>query len=111
MNDLKIRLMGVLLLAIGIVLGWHGVLRPLEKAWAGVPEVNYQPNAFLLVPASLIFGLGFALYGERLNYRNAEKQTLTALGWVMFAVVALLTAAGFWYFKQQLSAVGYQSTR
>lgn len=111
MNDLKIRLMGVVLLAIGMVLGWHGVLRPLEKAWSGVSEVNYQPNAFLLVPASFIFGLGFALYGERLNYRNAEKQTLTALGWVMFAVVALLTAGGFWYFKQQLSAIGYQSTR
>lgn len=111
MHDLKIRLMGVLLLAIGIVLGWHGVLRPMEKAWAGVAEVNYQPNVFLLVPASLIFGLGFALYGERLNYRNAERQTLTALGWLMFAVVAVLTAGGYWYFKQQLAAVGYQSTR
>lgn len=111
MNDLKIRLIGVLLLTIGVVLGWHGVLRPLEKAWAGMAQVNYQPNVFLLVPASLIFGLGFALYGEKLNYRDAERQTLTVLGWLMFAVVALLTAVGFWYFKQQLSAVGYQSAR
>lgn len=109
MNDLKIRLMGVLLLAIGLVLGWHGVLRPIENAWAGVAEVSYQPNVFLLVPASLIFGFGFALYGERLNYRNAEKQTLTALGWLMFAVVAVLTAVGFGWFKLQISAVGYQS--
>lgn len=108
MTDLKTRLIGVMLLAIGIGLGWHALLRPMEPAWAGIGEVNYQPNAFLLVPASLVFGFGFALFGERLNYRNAEKQTLTALGWVMFAVVAVLTAGSYWWFKSELAAAGYR---
>jgi hypothetical protein len=109
MAEIKARAGGLLLIALGCAIAWFFLLQPLEEAQAGVPEVSYQLKAFLAVPACLVFGLGFLVAGAKLNYRDAAAKKLTATGWVLFAVVAVLTAAGYWWFQQQFSALGYSS--
>jgi hypothetical protein len=105
--DIKTRVGGLVLIAIGCAVGWFFLIQPLHEAQAGVAEVRYQLKTFLVVPACVVFGLAFVAMGARLNYRNVEEKTLTPTGWILFAIVTLLTAAGYWWFHQQFSALGY----
>ncbi len=108
MQDLKARLAGLALIALGAALGWFFALRPLEEARQGAPEVSYSLKIFLIVPLCIIFGAAFVVKGSSLSYRNVERQTFTPTGWFLFGLVAFATATGFWWFKEQFSALGYQ---
>lgn len=109
MSSLKARAGGLLLLLVGAAIAWFFLLRPLQEAQAGVPEIHYQLKAFVIVPACIVFGLGFLIAGSGLKYRDADHKNLTAIGWILFAVVAVLTATGYWWLEQQFSALGYRS--
>ena len=95
MSSLRTRAGGFLLLLVGAATAWFFLLRPLQDAQSGVPEIHYQLKAFVIVPACLVFGLGFLFAGNGLKYRDTEHKNLTVTGWVLFAIVAILTAAGY----------------
>jgi hypothetical protein len=97
----------LVLIALGLGLGWFFLLEPLREARHGAHEVSYFLKAFLAVPACLIFGVAFVLLGKRLRYRDDAHKNFTATGWVLFGLVVLATAAGFWWFEQQFAALGY----
>jgi hypothetical protein len=105
--DIKARIGGIFLVALGVVMAWFFILGPLQEARNGAEDVSYSLKIFVAVPACVIAGLAFLVRGSNLVYRNVEGKTLTAVGWAMFAVVALLTAAGYWWFQQQFAALGY----
>jgi hypothetical protein len=107
LQDIKARLGGLALIALGLGLGWFFLLEPLQKASHGAHEVHYSLKAVFAVPACLIFGVAFMLLGKRLRYRDDAHKNFTAVGWILFALVALATAAGFWWFQQQFAALGY----
>lgn len=107
LQDMKTRVGGLALIAVGAALGWYFVLGPLDEARRGVPEISYSLKIFLIVPLCLIFGAAFLVMGSRLSYRDQERKTLTLTGWILFALIALATAAGFWWFKEQFSTLGY----
>jgi hypothetical protein len=107
LQDMKARLGGLGLIALGLGLGWFFLLEPLQEARHGAHEVHYSLKAFFAVPACLIFGAAFLLLGTRFRYRNAAHENFTAVGWVLFGLVALTSAAGFWWFQQQFAALGY----
>lgn len=105
--DIKLRLAGVVALALGAALAWFFVLGPLRDAQAGAPEISYSTKAFILVPFCAVFGLAFLLFGERFSYRDVQKNRLTRAGWVGFAIAAALAAGGWWWFDRQFAALGY----
>jgi hypothetical protein len=107
LQDIKARLGGLVLIALGLGLGWFFLLEPLQQARHGAHEVNYSLKAFFAVPACLIFGAAFVLLGSRLRYRDNAHRSFTAVGWVLFGLVLLATATGFWWFEQQFAALGY----
>jgi hypothetical protein len=106
-QDVRARLGGLGLIALGLALGWFFLLRPLEEASRGAHAVHYFLKAFLAVPACLIFGAAFLALGERFRYRDAARRNFTAVGWLLFGLVALATAGGFWWFQQRFAALGY----
>jgi|GEM_PF-457565 len=111
-QDLKIRLGGLLCLALGLPAGWFFILRPLQQARAGAPRVAMNLKAaFVLVPMLLVFGLAFAAGGEKARYRDVTQHPPkpTALGWVLVGVSLLLAGACFWWVQSQLDALGYRS--
>jgi len=107
LQNIKYRLGGLFILAVGAAIGWYFLYEPLQAAKAGAPEVRYSLKAFFIVPFCMVFGLAFAVFGTSLDYRDAERNTLKPLGWALFAVVVIVTAAGFWWFKEQFAALGY----
>lgn len=106
-QNIRFRIGGLLLVAFGAAIGWYLLYEPLQAAKAGAPEVRYSLKAFFIVPLCIVFGLAFAAFGANLNYRDAERKTLNATGWALFVLVVIATAAGFWWFKEQFSALGY----
>jgi uncharacterized membrane protein YhiD involved in acid resistance len=106
LNDIKARLAGLALVAVGLGAGWFFVLKPLQEAMAGAAEVDYSPKAFLFVPASVLFGMAFLLGGARFRYRDEAHKNFTATGWLLLIIIAVVTGAGFWWFNQQLAAGG-----
>lgn len=106
-QNLKTRLGGLLVLAIGAVIGWFFILGPLHQAQAGASTVRYSLKAMVLVPGCLVFGLGYLLGGDRLVYHDAQRKRPTPAGWALIAAFLVLAALFYWWFKQQFAALGY----
>ena len=105
--NLLYRIGGLVCLAIAAGFGWFVIWQPLQDAQAHAPEVRQSIKAFVLVPFAAVFGIFFLIFGGSVPYRNVEKQTPTAAGWVLFIVAAAASGIGFWWFKAQFDALGY----
>lgn len=108
-SDLRNRLAGLLFCAAGVALGWWGIWLPLQAARAQMPEVRYHLEIFAVVPLTLVFGLFLFIAGDKWAYRNAERQTLTPTGWVLFAIIAISAAGSFFWLKSSFAELGYQN--
>lgn len=101
------RLGGLLCLAVALGFGWFFIWEPLQAARAGAPEVEFSTKAFVLVPFAAAFGLFFVIFGDSVPYRNVEKQTPTAAGWILFLIAAVAGGLGFWWFDREFDRLGY----
>ena len=106
-QDIKARLGGVLALVAGAALFWYFILRPLQEAQAGAAEISYSLKAFLLVPFCAVFGIAFLLLGSRFEYRTPDHKNFTLAGWLVFGIAIVIAGAGWWWFQQQFTALGY----
>lgn len=106
-SNLLHRLGGLLCLAIAAGFGCYFIWLPLQEAQAQAAEVHYSIKAFVLVPFSAVFGLFFLLFGDSVPYRNVEKQSFTAAGWILVLLAAGASGLSFWWFKAQFAALGY----
>ena len=106
-QDIKARLGGIAALALGAAIFWFFILAPLQQAEAGAAEVSYSTKAFILVPFCAVFGIAFLLFGSRFEYRTADHKNFTLAGWLAFAIGIALAGAGWWWYEQQFSALGY----
>ena len=106
-HDIMVRLGGLAAILIGFAVLYFFLLLPLQAAYAGADEIHYELKAFALVPLCFVFGAVFLIMGESFEYRTADHNNLTALGWTFFVVIAVLTGLGWWWFDQQFTALGY----
>jgi hypothetical protein len=101
------RLFGLGCLVAAIVAAWWGIWEPMQAAEAQVGRVRYRMEVFVLVPAAGVFGLFFLIFGGKVPYRDAERQNFTGAGWAIIALMALASGAGFWWFKDRMTSLGY----
>ena len=107
-NDLRNRLGGALLLAIGAAVAWFALWVPLEEARAGAPEVRWSLRVAVLVPLCLVFGLFLLAAGDRHPYRDVERRTLTPVGWGLMAAIAVSAFAVWWWMDSTMAGLGYR---
>ncbi len=110
-DDLRIRLGGLLSIALGVGIGWFTLWMPLQQARAGAAEISMHIKAaYVLVPLALVFGAAFVVGGRRAQYRDVTQQPpkLTPLGWMLLALTAVLAGVCFWYLQSQFAALGYR---
>jgi succinate dehydrogenase hydrophobic anchor subunit len=106
--EARYRLGGVLCLLIAAAVAWLAIWRPLQDASAGAEIVRWMPRATVLVALCVVFGVYFMATGNRYPYRDVERQTLTPVGWVLIAVVAIAGLIGFFSMDAALRSMGYQ---
>lgn len=110
-HDLRIRLGGLLSIAIGLGVAWFTLWMPLQQARAGAAEISmHLKAAYVLVPFALVFGLAFLVGGTRTRYRDVTHQPprLTPLGWMLMVLALVLAGVCFWYVQAQLATLGYR---
>ena len=110
-QDLRVRLGGLLCVALGTVAAWFFVMLPLQQARAGAPEIEmHLKGAFVLVPLMLVWGSAFLVGGENARYRDVTRNppTFTLLGWVLLGLSLVAAGAFWWWVEAQLAALGYR---
>ncbi len=109
---MKGRLIGAILLAAGLGIGWFFIWEPLEQARANVPEVKFGIKAFLIVPLCSIVGLAMLLGGNSV-YELVDGPPKTAKQWLLTGPLVLISLAASWFgwrwFEAQMTALGYSA--
>ncbi|WP_259666740.1 hypothetical protein [Rhizobium lentis] len=107
LGEIKYRLGGILILLVGMVIAWVAIWQPLHQAELGAHAVTWMPRIVVLIAVCAVFGLYFVVTGNRYPYRDVERQSLTMAGWILFAITALATVAGFFWMDATLKSLGY----
>jgi len=110
--NLKWRLIGLVLIALGVAAAWFFALGPLREAQAGAGQVSYEIKAFVAAPVAIVTGLllilGGAEMGELMTgMPKTRRQKIWALTGVILAVAGGLAA--YWWFDAELARLGYAS--
>jgi hypothetical protein len=106
--ETRYRLGGLLFLAIAAAAFWLAIWQPLQQAGAGIAQVEWMPRVTVLVAVCVVFGVYFIVTGNRYPYRDVERKTLTPVGWVLFAIVAVAAFGGFFAMDGTLRSMGYR---
>lgn len=108
-RDLLCRAAGVGLILLGCALAYWSIYEPLHLAQTGAAEVSYQFKGVLIVPFGFVAGLAYLVGGEKIDphLRQPGGQRPTVLGMVVTAAALGLGGLLYWWFSQQLTAMGY----
>ncbi len=106
-DNIKHRLFGLLLIAMAMAFGWWGIYQPYQDALAGAAEVRVQNKVFVIAPMALVFGVFFTLFGDSVDYRNAEESKFTIAGYCLMGLALLAAIGGFFWLQAQFDALGY----
>ncbi|CAJ0815132.1 MULTISPECIES: hypothetical protein [Ralstonia] len=92
------------MLAIGAGIAWFFfILGPLRQAQAAATTVRYSLRVMVLLAGCLVFGLGLLIGSDKLAWHDAQRASASPRS-------AGRSSAGFyWWFKQQFSALGYDT--
>src|SRR4051794_20839388 len=106
----KARLIGLLILAVGVGFCWFFGYLKLQQAEAHAANVEYNPKIFLLGPMLLVTGLvlfvgGRSVAGAMFAPPRTRQQHMIV--WPMFAVAIAAGGLAWWWFNAKLHALGY----
>ena len=106
----KARLIGLVLVGLGLGFAWFFAWRPLAEAQAGVQHISFPTKVFFFSPLAIVFGLALLIGGAPAHAliggppRTRQQHLLV---WpLVVAAVALGGLAYYWY-EAQLHALGY----
>lgn len=108
-RDLLSRGAGLLMIVVGCLLAYWSIYEPMQLAQSGAAEVSYRMKGVLAVPLGFIFGLAYLGGGARFDslVRQPGGQRLTKWGWGVSIVSLALGGLLYWWFDNQLTAMGY----
>ena len=107
---LKARLIGLVLLGVGVGFAWFFVWRPLAEAQAGVQRISFPTKVFFISPLVIVFGFALLIGGAPAyaligGPPRTRRQHL--LVWPLFAASLALGGLAYYWYLAQLHALGY----
>lgn len=101
------RLLGLFILALGLILFHYNFQAPLEVAQSHDPQLTYDMKGVIIGPVFSLMGLAFIIFGNKLAdlFMN-QKQTWKP----MAALVILITFSMLpvIWFENRMEALGYK---
>lgn len=105
---MKERMIGVVLLISGSVLGYLCVYQPLQSAWSGAPTVSVSLKGAILAPMCLI-GLMYLALGSRVIPIMGTREKPTLAAYAIGIGLVLLGVGLYVWLRSTLQAHGYDS--
>jgi len=105
------RLQGLLMLIVGLAIGYFSIIRPLQQAYGKVPEVSLSFKLAFLSPVLVLFGILAIIVPSVTTDQSfilKEPNKLSVAGWILLIVVAIVAFGTYYLLDQQLSSVGYK---
>ena len=102
-GGLPASLRGLLVIAIGLFFGWLSVWRPLSAAQNHENEVSLHMKGVVFFPLFVLLGLFLFATGDSISKYFESEGKPTRRGWVVTIVVASLSFAFYFWFKNYLS--------
>lgn len=108
--NLKWRLLGVFLIALGIGFAWFLGLKPLQAAQAGAAQVSFSVKLFVAAPLMIVLGLFLTVGGAAVGELVAGPPRTRRQHMIVWPMVIIALAAGgaaYWWYDAELHRLGY----
>ena len=102
------RLLGLVLLAMGIGLGGLAIYAPLIAADLREKTISISLKGALIVPMCLGIGLIYLVYGNRVSDILGTRRQPSTLGWIIVFGLGGIGLAIFFGMQAYLRSAGYQ---
>jgi hypothetical protein len=107
---LKARVIGFVLVGVGVGFAWFFAWRPLAEAQAGVQQVSFPTKVFIVSPLAIVYGLALLIGGAPVHAliggppRTRQQHLIV---WPLFAAALALGGLAYYWYQGQLHALGY----
>jgi hypothetical protein len=103
---MKERVIGVVLLGVGILLTYLCIYEPLAAAWSGAPKVSVSLKGAIVAPFGLI-GLLYLVLGPGATAIMGTREKPTTAAYLICFAAALIGFAIYLWLRFTLEAHGY----
>jgi hypothetical protein len=107
---MKARLLGMIAMISGLLLGWFFVLGPLRDAEAG-RSIKVWEKAVFAAPIFTIWGLAMLCGGDTvrsvLMQRSMRGKIQRLIAWPLIAVMLLGAGLTYFWMRSKLAVFGY----
>lgn len=104
------RLQGLLLLIVGLALGYFSIILPLQQAYSHAPKISLYFKWAFLSPVLVLLGILAIIIpsvtaDQSFILRGPKK--LSFAGWILLIVLAIVAFGTYYLLDQQINSLGY----
>lgn len=104
------RLQGLLLLIVGIAMGYFSIIRPLQQAYSNAPEISLSFKFAFLSPVFVLLGILAIIVPSVTTDQSfilRAPNKLSFAGWILLIGLAIVAFGTYYLLNQQISSSGY----
>jgi len=104
------RLQGLLVLILGLTMGYFSIVRPLQQAHRNAPEISSYFKLAFLSPALVLLGVLAVIVPSVTTDQSfilRAPNKLSLAGWILLIVLAIMGFGTYYLLDQQISSFGY----
>jgi uncharacterized membrane protein len=105
------RLQGVLLVILGLVIGYFSVVLPLQEAYSKAPKISLYFKFSFLSPALILLGILAIVVPSVLtdqSFMSRGPNKLSVAGWALVVVLLIIGFGTYYLLDQQINSLGYK---
>jgi|HubBroStandDraft_1064217.scaffolds.fasta_scaffold198151_2 hypothetical protein len=105
------RLQGLLMLIVGLAIGYFSIIRPLQQAYSNAPEISLSFKLAFLSPVLVLLGILAIIIPNVTTDQSfilSGPSKLSFAGWILVIVLAIVAFGTYYLLDQQISSVGYK---
>lgn len=105
------RLKGLLLLILGLVIGYFSIVLPLQEAYSKAPKISMYFKFAFLSPALICLGILAIIVPSTLtdqSFMSSGPNKLSVAGWALVIVLLIIGFGTYYLLDQQINSLGYK---
>jgi hypothetical protein len=105
------RLQGMLLLIVGLVIGYFSIVIPLQEAYSKAPKISLYFKFAFLSPALILLGILVIIVPSTLtdqSFMTRGHNKLSVAGWALVVVLLIIGFGTYYLLDQQINSLGYK---